>query len=281
MKKRYLIPFVLMIFTLFSAGCKSEFEKIRASGDTELIYKNAFELYEQGEYLRAQTLFELIIPAYRGRPELEKVYFTYAYSYYNLNKFILANYYFKNFAATFPTSELKEEAEFMIAYSSYQLSPTFRLDQTYSEKAIDEFQTFVNSYPNSERVKECNRLIDELRLKLERKTFAEGQLYFDLRQYQAAIVSLENLLRDFPETNNAEQVRYLIAKAGYLLAENSVLEKQEERYKVAAGAASDFISKFADSKNFGEVEDIYKNSVKKLKSLTNGRYQDESAGAGS
>ena len=281
MKKRLIFPSFAIIIVLLLGGCKSEFEKIRASGDTELIHKKAFDLYEQEEYLRAQTLFELIIPAYRGRPELEKIYFTYAYTYYYLNKFILANYYFKTFAGTFPTSAHKEEAEFMVAYSSYQLSPSFRLDQTYSGKAIEEFETFVNNYPQSERVKECNRLIDELRLKLEHKTFIEGQLYYDLRQYQAAIAVFENLLKDFPETNNAEQIRLLIAKSSYDLASNSIFTKQEERYLQAVGYAEDYLSKFSDSKNNIEVQTIYNNSVKKLKSLTNGRYQDQSARTGS
>ena len=281
MKKRFNLYLFVFVAALLLGGCKSEFEKIRASGDTDLIYKKAFELYDQEEYLRSQTLFELIIPAYRGRPELEKIYFTYAYTYYYLNKYILANYYFKTFAATFPTSNYKEEAEFMVAYSSYQMSPSFRLDQTYTEKSIEEFENFVNNYPQSERVKECNRLIDEMRLKLEQKTFDEGRLYFDLRQYQAAMVTFENLLRDFPETSNAEQVRYLIAKAAFDLAENSIYDKQEERYKEAVNKAKDFLNKFKDNKNYGEVQSIYNNSIKKLKSLTNGRYQDESTGTGS
>ncbi len=281
MKKRLIFPLFAVVIFLLLGGCKSEFEKIRASGDTELIYKKAFELYEQEEYLRAQTLFELIIPAYRGRPELEKIYFTYAYTYYYMYKYILANYYFKTFAATFPTSTFKEEAEFMVAYASYQLSPSYRLDQTYSGKAIEEFETFVNNYPQSERVKECNRLIDELRLKLEHKTFIEGRLYYDLRQYQAAIVVLENLLKDFPETSNAEQIRLLIAKSSYDLAINSVFTRQEERYKKTVGYANDYLKKFSDSNNINEVQSIYNNSVKKLKSLTNGRYKDQSARAGS
>lgn len=280
MKKRHFLPVLSIVFLLLGS-CKSEFEKIRASGDTELIHKKAFDLYEQEEYLRSQTLFELIIPAYRGRPELEKIYFTYAYTYYYLNKFILANYYFKTFAATFPTSDYKEEAEFMVAYSSYQMSPSFRLDQTYSTKAIEEFETFVNTYQQSERVKECNRLIDELRLKLEHKTFMEGQLYYDLQQHQAAIAVFENLLKDFPETNNAEQVRFLMAKSSFDLASNSVFAKQEERYKQAVGHAKDYLAKFGDSKNTEEVQTIFDNSVKNLKSITNGRYQNQSARNGS
>ena len=169
----------------------------------------------------------------------------------------------------------------MIAYSSYQLSPSFRLDQTYSTKAIEEFENFVNSYPQSERVKECNRLIDELRLKLEHKTFTEGQLYYDVSQYQAAITVFENLLKDFPETSNAEQVRYFIAKSAYRMASNSVFTRQEERYRLAVGYAKDYLSKFSGSDNKNEVQSIYDNSVNKLKSITNGRYQDKGAGNGS
>ena len=280
MKKQ--VVFILFIcVSFFTMGCKSSFEKIRASGDTDLIYEKAFEYFEQEEYQRSQTLFELIIPAYRGKAELEDIYFTYAYTYYHLSRFILANYYFKNFTTTFPNSDKKQEASFMAAYSNYELSPTYRLDQTYTNKAIDEFQIFVNTYPSSERVAECNRLIDQMRLKLEKKAFEEARLYFDLRQYQAATATFENLLKDFPETTKAEQVRFMMAQSAYLLAQNSIYEKQEERYKQVVSYSNDFLKKFKDSDNYNEVKSFYNNSVKRLKELTNGRYQDQSARAGS
>ncbi|RMG86532.1 MAG: outer membrane protein assembly factor BamD, partial [Bacteroidetes bacterium] len=252
MKRQFAIILFLVVVVLGS-GCKSSFEKVRASGDTGLIYKKAYEYFEQEEYQRAQTLFELVIPAYRGKAELEDIYFTYAYTYYHLGKYIMANYYFKNFTTTFPNSSKKEEAMFMAAYSNYQLSPSFRLDQTYTLKAIDEFQTFVNTYPSSERVAECNRLIDQMRLKLERKAFEEAKLYYDLRQYQAATVTFENLLKDFPETTRAEEVRYLIVKSAFLLAQNSIYEKQEERFKQVVSYANDFLKKYTKSDFYQEV----------------------------
>ncbi|MBK8562527.1 MAG: hypothetical protein IPN76_04080 [Saprospiraceae bacterium] len=84
------------------------------------------------------------------------------------------------------------------------MSPGFRLEQTYTEKAIDDLQLFANTYPNSPRLKEVNRLIDEMRLKLEQKVFDEGLLYYNMRQYQAATTTFENLLKDFrkPATPN-------------------------------------------------------------------------------
>jgi outer membrane protein assembly factor BamD len=263
----FLLAGIVLIMT---SSCKSEFERIRTSGEPELLYKKAFAYYDEGEYQKAQTLLELVISAYRGRQESEEIYFRYAYTYYHLGQYLLASYYFKNFSQTYSTSAYREEADFMDAYSNYQLSPSFRLDQTYTEKAIDGFQLFVNTYPDSERVQECNRLIDELRSKLERKAFEEANLYFNLRHYQSAIHIYENLLKDFPETSNAEEVRYLILRSNYLLAENSVIDKQKERFRETLTLAFEFLERYGeDSEYRKEVIDIKDNSEKKLNQIDN------------
>ena len=262
---------------LFFTSCKSDFEKIRTSGDVDTIYKKAFEFYEQGEYLKSQSLFELVINNLRGKVEAEKVYFYYANTHFHLRRYVLASYYFKNFTTTFPNSSYREEADFMTGFSNYQLSPSHRLDQTYSLKAIDQFQLFVNTYPSSEKVKQCNQLIDEMRRKMEQKAYAEGQLYFDLRQYQASTQSFENLLREFPETPNAENVRYMMIRANYLLASNSVYTKQEERYKDTMKYYEIFTDKYPKSKFDKELVNIYKNSTQKLKDLENDRHKIKSS----
>ena len=42
----------------------------------------------------------------------------------------------------------------------YLDSPDFTLDQDNTYKAIESLQLFINMYPKSERVSECNQLID-------------------------------------------------------------------------------------------------------------------------
>lgn len=275
MKKAFWVLSTILLFAL--PGCKSEFEKIRTSGDAETMYKMAVDLYDKGEYLKAQTLFELVIGAFRGRKELEDVYFKYAYTFFYLEKFVLAAYYFESFSNTFPTSEKREDSDYMTAFSYYQLSPSFRLDQQYSDQAIEAFQLFVNTYPQSERVEECTRLIDIMRKKLETKAFEAALMYFDMRQYQSATRSFENLLKDFPETKNAQEVRYLIVQSAFLLADNSVLEKQKERYQAALDYAREFVQKYPRGAKTREVKIILSTAEKKLKSIADGRYQEQSA----
>ena len=267
---------------LIGVGCKSEYEKIRTSGETERLYESAFKYYEEGDYLKAQSLLELIIPQYRGKKELEKIYYTYADTYYQLERYTLAAYYFLNFANTFPNSSLREDARYMSAFSNYQLSPSYRLEQSATLSAITEFEEFANTYPSSERIPRINALIDELRAKLEKKALASADLYLDLRQYQSAVQAYENLLREFPETKNGERIRHSIVKAYYDFATNSIFSKQEERYQNAKKYAERFLSKYAESDLREEVQRYYDNSVNRLNNLSNGKgYQRESTGAGS
>ena len=265
MKKMYgWLLFTGMLWLLLPS-CKSEFERVRISGDPELILNKAFAYYEKEEYQKAQTLFDLVMNTIKGGKRAEQAYYNYAYTYYYLKQYTLAAYYFKNFSNTFTSSPFREEAAYLSAYSNYLLSPTFRLDQGSTLQAIDEFQLFVNLFPQSKRVPECNKLIDTLRRKLEEKAFGEGELYFNLRQYQSAVISFDNLLRDYPESPDAERVRYLIAKSAFLLSENSIVEKKRDRYTETITRCNDFLEKYPSGKYSKEIKDIRRDAEQQLK----------------
>ena len=260
------IIFVLTSILLLSA-CKSDFEKIRTSGDPELLLQKSLDYYKEEEYQRAQLLFELILSSYRGRQEGEELFFKYAYTFYHLENYMMGNYHFKTFSQTYPLSPQREEADFMAAYCHYQLSPVFRLDQSYSLKAIDDMENFVALYPQSSRVAECNRIIDDLRVKLEKKAFEEGKLYFKIQQYQSAVNTFENLLKDFPETSNDEEVRYMVYRSAFLRAENSILEKRRERDEEALKVCVEFLKRYPKSSYRKELEAAQVQIQQRIKQL--------------
>ena len=259
--------YILLIASTLSA-CQSKFEEVRLSNDPERILAESIKYYDEGEYLRAQTLMELILNQYRGTKQGEELFFKYAYTHYHLGNYQLAATYFQNFASTFAYSTFTEEADFMIAYSNYKQSPSFRLDQDPSVKAINAFQDFVNKYPESERVEECNKLIDELRAKLEEKSFAQAMLYYDLDQYQAAITSFENTLSEFPETSRSEEIRFLILKSSYEYAVNSVYDKRAERYEQASLRYNEYVNRFPTGKNIAAAKQIKEQIDNNLKNLS-------------
>ena len=276
MKFPLLLPLLL---ALALTACKSEFEAIRTSGDPERILQQANAYYEIGEYQRAQSLYELSIAPYRGRSEAEQIAFNYAYTYYYTGQYVLAGYYFKNFANTYGGSSLKEEADFMAAFSNYELSPVFRLDQSYSEDAIELFEEFANRYPNSERVREANRLIDEMRAKMETKDFESAKLYMDLQRYESALQSFRNVLAEYPETKRAEEIRYLMARSQYEYADRSFVTRQVERFTDAVELAERFLKRYPESQWANEVNGYLSKSKEQLNELQDVRYQSSRTGS--
>jgi outer membrane protein assembly factor BamD len=228
----------------------------------------ANEYFDNEEYANAQTLYELVIPYYRGKKEAEELFYDFAYTHYYLSEYILAAHYFSNFARTFYNSKWREECVYMAAYSNLQMSPNHRLDQSHTNKAIEEFQAFTNKFPESDRVEECNRIIDELRAKLELKAFEEGRLYYDLKNYNSCITSFDNMLKDFPDSPNAEEVRLLILKSLFEWAENSIYSKKEERYRETIKRYNQFIKKYPSSNFASEVKAIKQRADEALKTFT-------------
>jgi outer membrane protein assembly factor BamD len=246
----------IILFISLLSSCKSNFEQVRLSNNPGRILEESIKYYDKGEYLKAQTLMELILNQYRGTRDGEELFFKYAYTHYKLGNYALAATYFTNFSNTFTYSPYTEESDFMIAYASYQQSPSFRLDQTPSIDAINGFQDFANKYPDSERVEECNQLIDELRVKLELKAYQQGILYYNLKQYNAAVTAFTNMLTQFPESEHAEHARFLILKSSYDYAINSVYEKREMRLKDANLRYKEYISRNPSGKHAKQAREI-------------------------
>jgi outer membrane protein assembly factor BamD len=152
----------------------------------------------------------------------------------------------------------------MVGYCSYLMSPKVRLDQETTLNAIDALQLYINLYPFSEKVDEAHRLIDELRDKLVEKSFLSARLYYDFENYKAAVVALENSLKEYPDTRFREELMYMLLKSKYLLAVNSVEEKKEERLSNALDEYFAFVDEFPESKYRREAERFYEVTAKLL-----------------
>lgn len=268
LSSRSLFHLVMVALLIIGAtACQSSYDKLLTSPDYKLKLSKALEYYQSEDFYKAQTLFEQVMPFYRGTPQIDTIYFKYAYTHYEMKNFILASYYFKNFTETFTSSPFVEEAAYMTAYSNYRLSPEARLDQTYSIKAMEGFQQFVNRYPSSGKVATCNALIDEIRAKQEEKAIANAELYYKLDNYQSADHAYRNLLKDYPDSKDTELIRFRIVQASYKLAENTIEIKQAERYETVIENCNEFKRRHPESKYANEVEGILKSAQNKLQRL--------------
>nr|MBK9652583.1 hypothetical protein [Bacteroidota bacterium] len=57
--------------------------------------------------------------------------------------------------------------------------------------------------------------MDELRLKLETKAFKNARLYYQIEDYKAAIISLNNVVKDYPYSAYKEECLFY-TKSSYI-----------------------------------------------------------------
>lgn len=245
MKKSLLL---IVLFSMFLAGC-SEYQKLLKSNDTTLKYKKAIVYYGEEQFVKASTLFEELMPIFRGTSKAETVSYYMAYCAYGMGDYITGGYYFRSFIKSFPDSSYAEECLYMSAYCYYMESPKPRLDQTSTQDAIDALQLYINRYPNSTRIEEGNKLIDELQDKLVYKSYLSARNYFDRGHYPSAIIALQNAINDYPGSSYREELMFMLLQSRFEFAILSVDEKQNERFNLAKEEYFAFVDEYPESKH--------------------------------
>ena len=257
---------ILLLSILFVAVSCSEYQKVLKSEDTGLKYTKAEQLYNEAKagegnvrrkYRKAARLFEQLVPAYRGKPQAQKLMFIYADSYYQLEDYFLAGYQFERFVESYPESEKLEEAAFKGARSYYFLSPRYDLDQTETIKAIGKLQAFINRFPESEKLDEANELVTELRVKLEKKAYEIAKQYHHTRNYKAAITAFDNFLLEYPGSPFRERAFYYRFDSAYEYAINSYLYVMEERLETALKFYNDYKRYYPEGEFISSAEAAY------------------------
>lgn len=256
------ITFLILAFIVTSCG---EYEKLLKSTDYELKKEKVFDYYDDGKYTRSIELLSQILPRFRATDQAEQLNWINSQAHYRIRDYMMAGQYYQEFADTYPGSNNAEEAAYLAAMCEYYQSPRPELDQANTRKAIESFTIFMQRYPTSTRTDDCKARILELEEKLVEKSYLSARLYYDLKEYRAATVSLANSLKEYPDTKYREELMFLKLDALYLFAVNSIPEKQVERYQTTLDEYYSFIEEFPQSGFSKEVSRIFESTARFLK----------------
>jgi len=258
MKKKY--PIIALLSVLLFSSCQG-FNKLLNYSDPSYKYEAAKAYFAEGKYTQAITLLNDVIVVLKGSDKGEESLYMLGMSYYNENDLTMAHESFSQYVTTYPRGTFIEDARFYSGKSLYLYSPEARLDQSGTYSAISELQTFVELFPNSERKNEAEFMIFDLQDKLVEKELLSARLYYNMgnylgNNYQSCIITAQNALKDYPYSEHREELAYLVLKAKYDMAYNSVQSKRIERYRDAQDECYAFRSEYPESKHIDEANDM-------------------------
>ena len=266
---RRIFPILLIAIALQSC---SEYQKVLKNDDVKAKYDLAEKYYEEGDFKRANRLYEQIAPKYVGKPQGERVMFFLSNSYFKRGDFNMAGYQFERFIKSYPKSDKVVEASFLGAKSYYELSPEYSLDQTETDKALLKLQNFINTYSESEYFVEANAMAQELTAKKEEKAFRIVKQYNKLGEFnydmlKSAVAASDNFVSDNPGSKYREDAMFIKLEALTHMAMNSFESLKEERLKSAKAAYNTLKKQFPESKFDKEANTIIEKINKELQRL--------------
>ena len=253
------ISFLVSCVLLVSVSC-SDYQKLLNSDDTSEKYKQAEVFYNNGEYRKANRLFEQIVPKYRGKPQAQRIIFFFADSYFQTKSYSLAAYQYENFVKSYPKSDRIQEATFKAAKSYYFQSPTYSLDQEETYEAIEKLQIFINLYPSSEYAAEANQMIAELQEKLEKKDF------------EIAVSSIQDHIKNLSKNKleNEELISKLENENKLLKSQIEVMQKtliKDDNPKFGFTDSSKRENIIASEKNYDELKDQHQKDIDEVQNI--------------
>ena len=269
----YILAAILVSLTV-SAKKKESISKILKNPDTEYKYKCAQNYYNEGDYKKAIILYEAVQGSYRGTETAQEILYRLAYSYVKRKDYESAEHYLTNYLSTYLRGDYVKECNFMLAYCYYKESPHYELDQTPTEKAVEQLRYCITLYPADEKTNDSRIMLEEMLDKLARRELANATLYYNLgnyrgNNYRAAIVTSQNAMNDYPDCKYIEDFAFIIVRSKYKEAVNSDAKKIYIRSEDAWDECYYFLNEYPDTKHRKEVEKMSNHLEKINKSKLN------------
>lgn len=253
---------ILSLSLLVLSAC-GEYQRVQKSTDPNEKFDYAKRAFEQKKYVQAYTLLKDVVTQFKGSDKAEESLYLLGLSHYENKEYLNAADYFQAYYARYPKGRYTELARFYAGYAYYLDSPEAQLDQSGTIKAIEELQAFLDYFPRSERVPMAQNAIFEMQDKLTLKELQNAQLYYNLgsylgNNYESAVITAKNAIKEYPYSKYKEQLEMLVLKARFQEAQQSIREKQRDRYSDVIDEYYSFINNYPDGPYREEADNIYK-----------------------
>lgn len=201
----------LFLFVAFLSGCGSSEPTEQLSADKRFAV--GMRLFNNGDYLDAIEEFRIVTLQFQGTNVADASQYYLAECRYEREEFILAAYEYDQLVRTMPTSKYVTKSRYKRAMCYYRLSPPSYLDQMYTRKSIDEFQSYIEYDPTDSLVHDAEGKIMEMNTRLAEKDYNDGLIYMRMGYYRAAVVYFEDGIEKYHDTPYAELAQLKKAEA--------------------------------------------------------------------
>lgn len=200
-RRTRVLATITIASSIVLAGCGSAEKVTNPTVDERFAHAKA--LFQKEDYVEAINEFTVITLQFQGSQYASDAQHYLGECRYNRGEYLLAAFEYGLLKRSYPASPRVPDAQYKLAMSYYMMSPRSALDQQYTKKAIDEFQSFVEYFPANPLAADADAKIRELNTKLARKLYDAARQYLTLERYKAAIQYFDDVIEKYHDTEYA------------------------------------------------------------------------------
>jgi outer membrane protein assembly factor BamD len=247
-----LIILALLLSLLQCAGSQNEI----LSGAAD-YYDRGVRNFENKKWDKAIEDFSMVVLNSPGGELADDAQFYLGECHFKKKEYLLAIAEYQQLVERYSYSPLVEDAFYKIAFSYFELSPKYQLDQGYTEQALSYLQDFIDTFPNSKYRKEAEEKIQQIRYKLAKKMYESGRLYMKLHEWESANIYFDSLLEQYYDMPLAIEAQ--LGKAYCLIK----LRKFDEYQAVISEVKNNELTREIEAE-LKELDALYKDELEEI-----------------
>ena len=212
--------FILISIFIIVTACGKDDNLIKKPEEIpplNVLYKAAFDLYEQGDWNRSIELFQKVETRYSFSEWAPRATLMIMYIYYEAGESIKALEYANKFKKTNPRNKNINYVDFIIALTFYERINVVSRDQTNTRAALKQFQSILKKYPNSIYAEESKYKIDLINEQLAGNEMYIGRYYMKKGKWIAAIKRFQIVINQYDTTIFSKEALHRLVEIYYRL----------------------------------------------------------------
>jgi outer membrane protein assembly factor BamD len=216
MRKLLFLPLLFLLVSC--AGKKVETNPPDSDLDEpdRVLYERATNDLDRHKLTVARLTLQTLINTYPDSEYLPQAKYKLAESFYRegtSSMLTQAEAEFKDYITFFPTSDLADDAQLMVAMTHVKQIEKSDRDRTQALLAEAELKAMINDYPDSPLLDESKRTLRAIQEVLAEGVYKIGNFYYLRKSYPAAADRYREVVTKYPDFSGAPDALFNLAEA--------------------------------------------------------------------
>ena len=261
-----ILRFILILFFILFISCskKEKAYELKPKVDPYLIYQEAYEAFQGGDYFYAQKKFFEAELSLEKIEHAAKAAIMASYSLYSINFYDEALENINRYLKKYPTDKNTIYAHYLIAIIYFEQVSDEKKDMDPLIKTRDKIDFFLKKYPNSEYAIDLKFKKDLIINQMAAKELFIAKYYISTQKWIPAINRLKKIVKDYDKTVFIEEALHRLVEINYFIG----LEKEAKKYATILGYNYNSSEWFKQSyKILNKEYDLFQNKKSKKENL--------------